>query len=70
MWKSIIQDLLNGGMTQQQIADYITAIPGQKKMSQAAVSDLLRGFITDPAHSRGEALLNLHARLIANKKAA
>lgn len=55
-------------MTQQQIAEYVSSIDGQKKMHQSAVSDLLRGDIEDPSYTRGEILVKLHAMRIHKVK--
>lgn len=65
MWTSIIQDLLNQGLTQRSIADEINA-------SQAFVSFLLTKKVIDPGWSKGEALLRLHAKhcCLQNKQPA
>jgi len=60
-WKSLIQDLLDSGMTQ-------TAIGDQIFLSQSCVNDLLKGRTKDIRWRSGDALMRLHMRVM--KKAA
>ena len=58
MWTQIIQDLINTGLTQQQIGEAVG-------IAQATVSTLYRGGITEPGWSSGDALIRLHAERCA-----
>lgn len=53
MWKSIIQDLLDSGYTQGQLA-------GAVGVAQTTISELLHERIREPGWSKGKALLQLH----------
>lgn len=55
MWSKYIQEILDAGLTQSQIGESIDA-------SQSTVSDLLRGAIKEPVHSKGEAIKKLHRK--------
>lgn len=62
-WKKLIGDLLQAGMTQQEIADRC----GSK---QSTISEIYRGDTADPRYALGEKLKKLHAvkrRAIAKK---
>ena len=56
MWKSIIQDLLDAGMTQVDIAESIG-------VAQTTISELFNERIREPGWAKGDALLKLHSSL-------
>lgn len=60
-WQKIIQDLVDAGMTQAQIAVAC-------KTGQSHISGLLRGDRKSPNWQLGDALLKLHADLIGTEK--
>lgn len=53
VWRTLVEDLLASGMTQQGIAKACNC-------SQVAISELYRGVTLDPRHSTGESLVRLH----------
>lgn len=55
MWKSILTDILQSGMTQTEVALAVG-------FSQATISDIYRGELDDPRASLGDALRDLYAR--------
>jgi transcriptional regulator with XRE-family HTH domain len=59
-WKQLIADLLEAGMTQQEIADRC----GSK---QTTISEIARGVTADPRYALGEKLRRLHARKLAKR---
>ena len=54
MWKSLITDILRSGMTQTEVAKAIG-------ISQASVSDIYRGVVSDPKASIADAIRLLHS---------
>lgn len=64
MFKSLIADILNNSrMTQTELAVLIG-------ISQASVSDLYRGRVTDPRASIADKLRQIHAERCGTRKAA
>ena len=57
-WKLLIADLRAHGLSQPQIA-------ARCNCGQATISDIASGKTTDPRHSLGQALRELHAEIIA-----
>ena len=62
-WKRLLTELGDAGWTQAQIAE-------RCGVSQNTVSDLERGATANPRFAFGNALLVLHAQVIASKAAA
>lgn len=60
-WKNIIQDLINVGMTQAQIAD-------ECDTGQSHISSLFNGIRKSPNWKLGNDLIELHKRVLKNKK--
>ncbi len=62
-WPNVIQDLLNAGMTQTEIAEACDT-------GQSHVSGLLRGDRKNPNWPLGQRLLDLHAKRCPAEQAA
>ena len=62
-WKTLIQNLLDAGLTQSQIA--LTC-----KTGQSHISGLYRGERKCPNHDLGEAIIKLHREYCADQQEA
>ncbi len=62
-WKLLVDGIKSTGMTQEQIAESIGCSVG-------SLSELINGKVNEPKWSRGDALISLHRRRNAKRKAA
>lgn len=58
-WKNIIDELMNLGFTEQDIADDVSRKTGNRVM-QSTIHKLKAGATKEPRHSLGEAVLAVH----------
>ena len=61
-WKSLLHDLRELGMTQEEIAAALCS-------TQSCISDLATGKTRDPAFAVGDKLQRLHAKLMRRVRA-
>lgn len=56
-WRTLIEELIASGMTEQSIADAVTRM-GPRRVTQPTIHRIKNG--TEPKHSVGAALIRLH----------
>lgn len=61
MWQKLIEDLLEEGLKEQEIASRVNT-------TQPTVNRLKRGHIGSPRHALGQALIDLHTEVCKPKR--